>query len=725
MANDIKRLVVQLSADVKQYQNALNKAMGVTNQRTRAIERRFQSMNGNIGAGFTALGRNIAGAFAVAGGLRGMQTLLDSATRIDNALKVAGLSGAELEKVYGRLRDSAVKNAAPLESLVTLYGRASLVQKELNVTQEEMLNFSDKIALALRVSGQSAAESSGALLQLSQALGSGVVRAEEFNSVLEGALPIAQAAAAGLKEAGGSVSKLRQLVVDGKVSSEAFFRAFEAGSVVLEGKVAGATLTTAQALENVHTALIDAMRDFAKGSLAAEDLGQAFQAMADRINGVDFRVFGEQVRTAIQWIGELKNALNFVENAGANFGAATGLDQFGVWLSEKTGLDIATDRAKERKGYWEKLAEQDIKARNEAYAEVFKDPTKYGPQLPSVDLFSPGPSTRGGKRGGITNLAPVSIDDFAPPAGKKSGGKKTRANEYEREIQQIRERTAAIQAETAAQAGINPLINDYGFAVEKARAKQELLTAAQRAGKEITPELAKEIDTLAGAYATATVASEQLAEKQDEIRERAEQAMATAKDVVSGMIDGFIEGEKAADIFANSLKKIGKALIDDVLSSIFKVQNAGGSGGLLGGIFSLFGGGGQFGIASGGGIGLYASGGYTGPGGKNQPAGIVHKGEVVFSQADVARMGGVAAVEALRRGYADGGPVGVRAPTLPKVAPRTAQSAITAPISINIDATGADAAGLARVEQRLATLQRELPGTIVKTVKDAQQRRGL
>jgi len=58
----------------------------------------------------------------------------------------------------------------------------------------------------------------------------------------------------------------------------------------------------------------------------------------------------------------------------------------------------------------------------------------------------------------------------------------------------------------------------------------------------------------------------------------------------------------------------------------------------------------------------YAGGGYTGPGGVNQAAGVVHKGEVVFSQSDVARNGGVAAVEAMRlglRGYAGGGAVNV------------------------------------------------------------------
>ena len=54
----------------------------------------------------------------------------------------------------------------------------------------------------------------------------------------------------------------------------------------------------------------------------------------------------------------------------------------------------------------------------------------------------------------------------------------------------------------------------------------------------------------------------------------------------------------------------------------------------------------------------FSEGGYTGSGGKYEPAGIVHKGEVVFSQADVAMMGGPGKVNAMRptfRGYADGG----------------------------------------------------------------------
>ncbi|WP_440898201.1 tape measure protein [Acinetobacter baumannii] len=45
----------------------------------------------------------------------------------------------------------------------------------------------------------------------------------------------------------------------------------------------------------------------------------------------------------------------------------------------------------------------------------------------------------------------------------------------------------------------------------------------------------------------------------------------------------------------------------------------------------------------------FAEGGYTGRGGKYQPAGIVHKGEVVWSQEDIKRWGGAGLVEKMRK----------------------------------------------------------------------------
>lgn len=55
----------------------------------------------------------------------------------------------------------------------------------------------------------------------------------------------------------------------------------------------------------------------------------------------------------------------------------------------------------------------------------------------------------------------------------------------------------------------------------------------------------------------------------------------------------------------------------------------------------------------------FSDGGYTGNGLKHTPAGIVHKGEVVWSQEDIKRWGGVSVVESMRQskpsGYANGG----------------------------------------------------------------------
>src|SRR5690606_18319382 len=315
-STDMQRLVVALEAQTRAFEKALNRANGVANKRARAIESRFQRMNRNISTSIAGAARTWAAGIVAAIGTRELAQLSDAATRIDNALKVAGLSGKELEKVYQRLAASAKANAAPLESLVELYSRAALVQKELNISGEELLEFTDKIALALRVSGKSAAESSGALLQLSQALGSGVVRAEEFNSILEGALPIAQAAAAGLKEAGGSVAKLRQLVVDGRISSEAFFRAFEAGAPMLEQKVAGAVFTVEQQFSNFRAELVDVARKFNKttdvGEAAGEALSDLLTVVRDLASGVEYAA-----GVLNSYSGSLGNLGEAAWNAGA------------------------------------------------------------------------------------------------------------------------------------------------------------------------------------------------------------------------------------------------------------------------------------------------------------------------------------------------------------------------------------------------------------------------
>jgi tape measure domain-containing protein len=305
-----EQLLVNFVARTERYERDLARARRRSGSEFRGMRRDAEQAASGIERAIGSMGGKLNGLIAgvvAHASLQQAQKLVDSATRITNALKVAGLEGKALEGVYRQLFDAAQENAAPLESLVTLYGRLSLVQKELGVDQAELIQFSKNVSLALRVGGQSSEEASGALLQLSQALGGGTVRAEEFNSVLEGAPTIAQAVAAGLAEAGGSVAKLRNLVVDGKVSSQAFFRAFEAGAVTLESKVASSQMTVAQNFVRLQNVLIDTAGKVDNATGASAKFGTTLTDLAktiEQFGAVVVRASDSDLGKFVSWLSQ-------------------------------------------------------------------------------------------------------------------------------------------------------------------------------------------------------------------------------------------------------------------------------------------------------------------------------------------------------------------------------------------------------------------------------------
>lgn len=224
--------------------------------------------------------------------------------------------------------------------------------------------------------------------------------------------------------------------------------------------------------------------------------------------------------------------------------------------------------------------------------------------------------------------------------------------------------------------------------------------------------------------------------QEEEARRRADEQMLFYRDLTRAGLDDLFNAveqgktfwQALGDVGVNSLKRIGDALINDVLDSIFKVNSAaGGSGGgflssLLGGLF-----GGTGGFAKLPAIGPvpsprpFAKGGAFLPGLNGFSNQIVSK-PTMFAFADGAGLMGEAGAEAIMPLTRDAsGRLGVSA----RGAGGSAAPSISAPVSISIDATGADAEGLIRVERQLAKLQANLPGTIVKVVKNAYERRQL
>src|SRR5690606_17830291 len=158
MATDVERLIVRLEATQRTFERQLAAANNTANRRARQIESRFAQMNRKLGQSFAGLGQRLLGGFAAGFAINELQKLADAATRIDNSLKVAGVSGRDLDRIYKQLRDSAIRNGAPLETLVQLYSRASMAADNLGASQDDLTKFTENVAMALRVSGQSATE---------------------------------------------------------------------------------------------------------------------------------------------------------------------------------------------------------------------------------------------------------------------------------------------------------------------------------------------------------------------------------------------------------------------------------------------------------------------------------------------------------------------------------------------------------------------------------------
>ncbi|WP_411036163.1 tape measure protein [Shinella sp. BYT-45] len=287
MATDIEKLVVQLSADIKQYQREMQRAQGVTNAQARAIENRYRQMDRRLAQIGTSAARSLTAplaGIAAAVSVKEVLAYADAWTSAKNSLAVAGVVGDNQVQVLDRIYESSQKNATPLGAMADLFGKAAQASDNLGASQEDLLKFADGVGVALRVSGSSASQASGALTQLGQLLGSARVQAEEFNSVNEGARPILIAVANGLDEAGGSVNKLKQLVNDGKVSGQQFFQAFLKGLPSVEKMAANATQTIDQGITKVNNAFTKYIGQTDEGLGASQRLVQGLNALADNFD---------------------------------------------------------------------------------------------------------------------------------------------------------------------------------------------------------------------------------------------------------------------------------------------------------------------------------------------------------------------------------------------------------------------------------------------------------
>lgn len=188
-------------------------------------------------------------------------------------------------------------------------------------------------------------------------------------------------------------------------------------------------------------------------------------------------------------------------------------------------------------------------------------------------------------------------------------------------------------------------------AVAGLEAKWALLDLAQRNGIDVNQTLADTNQTVADAIEQHAARVEQLSQQYDNLTGKQEAIQGLAETVSAGFADAFVDAITGAKSFEDAFRGMAASILADLARLI--IQQA---------IFNALAG--AFGLPTRptflGAVG-FADGGYTGPGGKYEPAGVVHRGEYVFPQEAVRRIG-VPALDAMSAGrlpgYAMGGLVG-------------------------------------------------------------------
>ncbi|EMF8482602.1 tape measure protein [Morganella morganii] len=235
------------------YQVQMDVAQLLTSQRQ--LDQRLRNMEGRFNRTTTAVNgteRSMASLSRVAASLTAylsvsaVTSYAEAWTVLNNKLVNSIKAGETLAVVNQRVFDIAQNSRSSLNGIATLYSRLERAMRSVGLSGEELGQITTTISKAMTVSGATAAESEGALVQLSQALASGVLRGQEFNSMSEQAPALMKGLADSL---GVSIGKLRAMAAEGKLTTDVLLKAFREMGPTIEREFANTTQTMSQSLQ--------------------------------------------------------------------------------------------------------------------------------------------------------------------------------------------------------------------------------------------------------------------------------------------------------------------------------------------------------------------------------------------------------------------------------------------------------------------------------------------
>lgn len=578
MAVTAERVVVDLEARFADFQRQSAATADRFERQLNSMQATARRTESSINKSFSSIGN----AARLLGTYLSAQKVIawsDAYTRATNSLKVAGLEGQRLSETFNKLFGIAQRNGVAVEDLAKLFGRVTMSQKQLGITTEQVGGLTETVAAALKASGTTAASAAGSILGLNQALSQGRVQGDEFNQVLDGMPLIAQAAANGFIEAGGSIGKLKQLMEDGKISSKGLFYAIMAGSADIKDKAAKAVETYAQMWVRVENAFVNAIGKSNEMLNVSGDLSRGVDGLVQEIDKLpealrDAADAYGQILGIIKMVAEWLPKISFRQSIAEMQALAHNAAEISRWFNETNTRDFFAGRST---------------GPNLRTPGDFSGGPPMGPPVPkgfvSPDAAPPGwndPDMFPAARGTPANVplpparptrtySPISVNQYKPDGSgtDSAANKKAKATESQRYVESLKEEQAAIEAEAAA--------------LGKSNLEKQIAINLAEAGSKATDAEREQI-------IARTTAIE---EAKNKIKEYAEAQRALETEVsffgdslATAFKSAILQGEKLSDVMRNLLNSLASRSIDKLFDLFFGAPGGGGGSSLVGSFVS-------------------------------------------------------------------------------------------------------------------------------------------
>lgn len=195
------------------------------------------------GSTFGTLSR-VAAAVTAALSFREVMSYADAWTTLNNKLANAVRANETLADVTERVFQITQDTRSSLNGTATLYSRLERATRSYNTSADDLAKLTTIINQGFVVSGATAQEAEGAIVQLSQGLASGVLRGQEYNSVAEQGSRLSIALADSL---GVSIGQLRAMAAQGKLTTDVVVKGLLSQGDAIGREFAKTTMTIGQA----------------------------------------------------------------------------------------------------------------------------------------------------------------------------------------------------------------------------------------------------------------------------------------------------------------------------------------------------------------------------------------------------------------------------------------------------------------------------------------------